>query len=82
MQLSKGLIEKFIQDPDWKIIEEFIIEFFDNDTSIQSIDTDKGSDVVHAQVIAKQQIDETIKKLMTHFESAKSVKSNSKISYK
>lgn len=82
MNLSKTIIEKFIKDPDWKHIEEYIVDFFDNDTDIQSVNTDLASEVVHAQVIAKQQMGEKLAKLIASFDSTKGLNDKLPVSYK
>lgn len=82
MQLSKHIIDKFIKDPEWSSIEKYIVEFFANDTDIQSIDVSQTSDVVHAQVIARQSIDKTLGNLMASFDSGKTVQIKEPISYK
>lgn len=83
IKLQQTIIEKLIKDPDFERIEEFIVDFFDNDTSINSVDSKLPSEVVHAQVIAKQDIDSKIKELISYFRSCrgKEIKNN-KISYK
>lgn len=83
IKLSQTVIDKLIKDPDFERIEEFIVDFFGNDIDINSVDTKLDSAVVHAQVIAKQQIDSQIKELIQYFQSCRGKEFNKgKISYK
>jgi len=53
-------LEKFIMDPDFERLEDWIAGFFEHETDIASIDTGKSSEAVHAEIIARQRISNDI----------------------
>ncbi len=65
--LTKEMIQAFIMHPDWVLMQRFIEQHFDNSTEIQSIDVSNPSTTVHAEVIARQRIDQDVKSLMNSF---------------
>ena len=67
--MDKELVQKFIMDPEWRKMQEFIEQHFETNTDIHSIDTTLSPETVHAQVIAQQEIDRKIKGLKAVFEN-------------
>jgi len=80
-QLTKDMIEAFLLHPDWVYMQRFIEDHFENSIDIQTIDTGKESTVVHAEVIARQQIDRSLKDLGRSFKTARDTYGKSKKSY-
>lgn len=53
-------LDKFISDPDWERLEQWIAEFFEHETDISTIDSSRSSEAVHAEIIARQRISNDI----------------------
>lgn len=81
MQLSKDIIERIVLDPEFSVVLDYIESHFENSMDIQTIDVTKDSTVVHAEVIARQAIDDSIKSLRNSFKLAKDKHTKSKITY-
>jgi len=54
--MEQDLIDKFVKDPDWIRMETYIRSFFEAETDITDIDTDRDSSTIHAEVIARKRI--------------------------
>jgi len=67
--MDKELVEKFVMDPDWSKMQDYLEEHFEANTDIHSIDTTLSPETVHAYVIAQQEIDKKIKGLRQYFEN-------------
>lgn len=48
------LNDKFFTDPDWKLIEQMLEERIRHMSDLNSIDTSKPAEAVHAQVTGRQ----------------------------
>ena len=79
--LTKEAVETFLTHPDWGQMEEYIMEHFNHETDITTIDTSKETSIVHAEVIARQRIKQDIDSLKRSFAQLRSGKDNKKISY-
>jgi len=80
--MDKHLVETFVTHPDWPLIEEFIITHFNNETDIEAIDATLPSSVVHAEVIARQRIQDSIRSLQALFKSTRERFGREPVSYK
>lgn len=81
MKLEKNIVEDILMHPDWPFVEKYIEEYFDNNLNITAIDASKDSSVVHAEVIASQKVDTTLKSLMESFRLAKKSYKKQKTTY-
>ena len=64
---TKEMVDAFLKHPDWVIMEQFIENHFSNSVNIDTIDISNPSTTVHAEVIARQKIDQDIKGLKKAF---------------
>lgn len=69
--MKKELIDKFVKDPQWVEMEDFIVSYFETSTDINDIDTSNSSETVHAEVIARKRIAMMVAKLKNAFEMAR-----------
>lgn len=69
---KKATLRKFIDDPEWHIMEEFIKDNFKMSDSVHTIDTTKSTDVIIADVVSRQRIAEMVTNLMRSFNMIKS----------
>lgn len=65
------ILKKFVLDPEWKKMEEFIMSHFEHETDLTTIDTNKSSEAIHAEIIARQRIARNLLNLKASFETAK-----------
>ncbi len=75
------MVESFVMHPDWPAMLDFIEAHFNNSVDIQEINIDNPSTTVHAEVIAKQSVDNDIKTLRNTFTSLRKSYSKSKQTY-
>jgi len=68
-------------DEQWPMMEKFIMEHFEHETDVSSIDTELPSGVVHAELIARKRIALDIQSLLNAFEAARVKNTTPKISY-
>jgi hypothetical protein len=54
-------------------MEQFIMSHFEHETDLTTIDTNKSSEAIHAEIIARQRIALNLVNLRASFETAKSV---------
>lgn len=80
--MEQETLKKFVLDPEWSKMEEFIFSHFESETDILSFDLDKSSEAVHAELIARQKIAQDIKSLKASFETAKGRVSEKKTSFR
>jgi len=79
--MDQDLIDKFVKDPDWIRMEKFIRSFFEAETDITAIDTDRDSSTIHAEVIARKRIANDLNKLFGTLNNARNGKTLTKIRY-
>lgn len=79
--MDKELIENFIMHPDWSKMQEYILNHFESETDVKTIDVSNDSSVIHAEVIARQRISNDIDSLKASFESLKRQGKKNKITY-
>ena len=80
-ELTKEMVENFILHPDWILMQRYIEEHFENSTNIKTIDVSNPSSTVHAEVIARQKIDEDLESLRKSFKVAKDSYGKKKVTY-
>lgn len=64
-------LKKFVDDPDWGKMEEYIIAAMGIDIDIQTIDTTKDSAVIVGEVMARQESAKKAKNLIANFNHIK-----------
>ena len=80
-EITKDMVQAFIMHPDWRIMQKYIEEHFENSTHIDTINVDNPSTTVHAEVIARQRIDADVKSLVGSFETLRTNFNKKKITY-
>jgi hypothetical protein len=80
--MNKKTLQKFVLDPEWGQMQEYIVAHFERSSSIEDIDVTNDSSVVHAEVIARQQIKDSLDKLKASFDSVKPDENTKKVSFK
>lgn len=66
------LRDKFVKDPDWKLMESFIFETLDFKTELDDIEIgDRDGQVVLADIMANQQLKKKYEALQSAFASIK-----------
>lgn len=75
-------LNKFIKDPEWHLMEKFIMEHFEGETNIDSIDVSNSPETVCAEVIARQRISKDLADLKASFDNVRTGKVNRKVSFK
>lgn len=80
--MNRQILQKFVLDPEWVIMQEFIFAFFERSSSIDDINTKLDSSVVHAEVIARQQIKNSLDNLKASFDSVKPDVERKRVSFK
>lgn len=75
-------LDKFINDPDWPKLEQWIADFFQHETDISTIDASRPSEAVHAEIIARQNISHDIALFRNQAEALRSKKDFKKPSFK
>ena len=79
--MDKVLVDTFLKDPNWPLMQKFIEEHFKRSMDIADIDATLESSVIHAEVIARQRIANDVEGLIKTFDNARHGKTNGKISY-
>lgn len=74
---KKKALKKFVQDPEWHYMEEFINENFEISDSVQTIDTNKAESVIIGDVVARQRIKELLNNVNRAFGTLKQEHENS-----
>lgn len=82
MKLDKEIINKFVQDPDWPVIDNLIREHIQPLFDVRTIDATQTSDEVHAEVKARQKTIETLGNFLYTSGVLQEDISKSKVSFK
>ncbi len=78
----REVLNKFVLDPDWVVIEDLIKEYVSPLHSIDDIDTSLDSDTVRAEVIARKVASQKLEKFLTDMGLVKNLKNKSKHSFR
>lgn len=81
MTLPDEVIQRIVMDPEFPLVLDYIEEHFKNSIDIQTIDVANTSTVVHAEVIARQRIDNDLTSLRASFEMQRQNINRSRRSY-
>lgn len=76
------ILQNFVQDPNWHVMEEYIKSFFDTSLDVNDINPENNSQTVQAEVIARQKISADIEEMMSDFQNLRQVKETKKQSWK
>jgi hypothetical protein len=78
----KEVLKKFVEDPDWIVIEDLIQEYVALLHNIDGIDTSQDSDTVRAEVVGRKTASKTLEKFLTDMRLVKQIKSKSKHTFR
>lgn len=71
-QAKLQLYRKFVDDPDWEVMKQFILEELEPSLDIRSIDMNKDKDVILGDIVARQRIYEIGERLKNRLDGLKS----------
>lgn len=78
----REVLNKFVLDPDWVVIEDLIKEYVAPLHSIDDIDTSLDSDTVRAEVIARKVASQKLETFLTDMGMVKRTHNKPKVSFK
>lgn len=78
----KEVLKKFVEDPDWVMIEDLIQEYIAPLHLIDNIDTSQDSDAVRAEVIARKEASKRLEHFLTEMKLVKQIKERTKHSFR
>ena len=64
-------LKKFVNDPEWDMMKNFIAESLSLNIDIRNIDLTKDSNVILAEVVTRKTVAEKVTQLFANFENIK-----------